>query len=179
MKEKANDSWLSWWSFEARGRSGTSNLTDRDLRIGRAPENDVILEDPDRTVSRFHAELRFENGQYALIDLNSQNGLWMDGQRLPRLTLEPGRPVSVGMFRLLLEADDQRAAAAAAASSRPHDARERHAGWCPDGGTSADAGAWSGRASSATSCAGTGGQSRASASHAETFGRETSRSGVG
>jgi tetratricopeptide (TPR) repeat protein len=88
------------------------DLTDRDLRIGRAPENDVILEDPDRTVSRFHAELRFENGQYSLIDLNSQNGLWMDGQRLPRLTLEPGRPVSVGMFRLLLEADDQRAAAA-------------------------------------------------------------------
>jgi len=90
------------------------DLTDRDLRIGRAPENDVILEDPDRTVSRFHAELRFENGQYALVDLNSQNGLWMDGQRLPRLTLEPGRPVSVGMFWLLLEADDQRAAAAPA-----------------------------------------------------------------
>ena len=67
------------------------DLTDRDLRIGRAPENDVILEDPDRTVSRFHAELRFENGQYSLIDLNSQNGLWMDGQRLPRLTLEPGQ----------------------------------------------------------------------------------------
>jgi tetratricopeptide (TPR) repeat protein len=81
------------------------DLTDRDLRIGRAADNDIVLDDPDRTVSRFHAELRYENGRFVLIDLNSQNGLWMDGQRLPRLALEPGRPVTVGMFRLLLEED--------------------------------------------------------------------------
>ena len=120
------------------------DLTDRDLRIGRAPENDVILEDPDRTVSRFHAELRFENGQYALIDLNSQNGLWMDGQRLPRLTLEPGRPVSVGMFRLLLEADDQRAAAAPPPPVDRTMLASDMPGGAADGRTSADAGAWAG-----------------------------------
>jgi tetratricopeptide (TPR) repeat protein len=89
------------------------DLTDRDLRIGRAADNDIVLDDPDRTVSRFHAELRYENGRFVLIDLNSQNGLWMDGQRLPRLTLEPGRPVTVGMFRLLLEEDGGQAAVAA------------------------------------------------------------------
>jgi tetratricopeptide (TPR) repeat protein len=89
------------------------DLTDRDLRIGRAADNDIVLDDPDRTVSRFHAELRYENGRFVLIDLNSQNGLWMDGQRLPRLALEPGRPVTVGMFRLLLEEDGERTASAA------------------------------------------------------------------
>jgi tetratricopeptide (TPR) repeat protein len=89
------------------------DLTDRDLRIGRAADNDIVLDDPDRTVSRFHAELRYENGRFVLIDLNSQNGLWMDGQRMPRLALEPGRPVTVGMFRLLLEEDGGRVATAA------------------------------------------------------------------
>jgi tetratricopeptide (TPR) repeat protein len=87
-------------------------LTDRDLRIGRVAENDLVLSDPDKTVSRFHAELRFEGGRYVLIDLNSQNGIWQDGRRVQKAVLEPGRPVSLGSFRLVLEED---AAAAGAA----------------------------------------------------------------
>jgi pSer/pThr/pTyr-binding forkhead associated (FHA) protein/tetratricopeptide (TPR) repeat protein len=78
-------------------------LTDRDLRIGRVAENDLVLSDPDKTVSRFHAELRFEGGRYVLIDLNSQNGIWQDGRRVQKAVLEPGRPVSLGSFRLVLE----------------------------------------------------------------------------
>lgn len=80
-------------------------LTDRDLRIGRVAENDLVLSDPDKTVSRFHAELRFEGGRYVLIDLNSQNGIWQDGRRVQKAVLEPGRPVSLGSFRLVLEED--------------------------------------------------------------------------
>lgn len=87
-------------------------LTDRDLRIGRVAENDLVLSDPDKTVSRFHAELRFEGGRYVLIDLNSQNGIWQDGRRVQKAVLEPGRPVSLGSFRLVLEEDVATAGAA-------------------------------------------------------------------
>jgi len=87
-------------------------LTDRDLRIGRVAENDLVLSDPDKTVSRFHAELRFEGGRYVLIDLNSQNGIWQDGRRVQKAVLEPGRPVSLGSFRLVLEEDVAAAGAA-------------------------------------------------------------------
>jgi tetratricopeptide (TPR) repeat protein len=78
-------------------------LTNRDLRVGRGKENDVVLDDPEKTASRAHAELRYENGSYVVIDLNSQNGTWVEGQRVQRATLRPGVPVIMGLFTLLLE----------------------------------------------------------------------------
>lgn len=82
----------------------TVELSERDVRIGRAGQNDVVLEDPDKAVSRFHAELRYENGRYAIIDLNSQNGTWIEGQRIQRVVLDPGVTVMLGPYRLVLEA---------------------------------------------------------------------------
>jgi tetratricopeptide (TPR) repeat protein len=81
----------------------TMDLTGHDLRIGRGAENDVVLEDADKTVSRFHAELRFENDEWILIDLNSQNGSWIDGERIQRASLGPGMTIALGHFRLVLE----------------------------------------------------------------------------
>ena len=81
----------------------TLDLTGHDLRIGRGAENDVVLEDADKTVSRFHAELRFENDEWILIDLNSQNGSWIDGERIQRASLAPGMTIALGHFRLVLE----------------------------------------------------------------------------
>ncbi|MGH9161064.1 MAG: FHA domain-containing protein [Vicinamibacteraceae bacterium] len=78
-------------------------LAKRDLRIGRAPENDIVLQDEDKSVSRYHAELRHEQGDYVLIDVNSQNGIWVDGRRVQRTRLEPGRPVVLGKVRIELE----------------------------------------------------------------------------
>jgi tetratricopeptide (TPR) repeat protein len=81
----------------------TLELSARDFRIGRAAENDVVLEDPEKTVSRFHAELRYENGAYALIDLNSQNGTWIEGERVRRTALGPGQAAVMGNFRIAIE----------------------------------------------------------------------------
>jgi tetratricopeptide (TPR) repeat protein len=80
-------------------------LAERDLRIGRGPDNDLVLEDPDKGVSRLHAELRFQNGHYIIIDLNSQNGTWVEGQRVPRAVIEPNVPIVIGPYRLVLESD--------------------------------------------------------------------------
>src|SRR5262245_42736978 len=86
----------------ADGDTREIELTTRDLRIGRAPENDVALPDPTKGVSRMHAELRYENGRYVVIDLNSQNGTWLDGTRVQRADVASGSEIAVGSYRLVL-----------------------------------------------------------------------------
>jgi hypothetical protein len=81
----------------------------RDWRMGRSETNDIALLDPRKSVSRFHAELREENGRWVFIDLNSQNGSWKEGQRVNRLVLEHGHEVLFGDYKLSFE--DARVAA--------------------------------------------------------------------
>lgn len=78
------------------------NLDGRDLRIGRAAQNDVVLEDATKGVSRLHAELTFENGQYVLRDLNSENGLWVANRRVPKIVMVPNEPVAIGRYTVTL-----------------------------------------------------------------------------
>jgi len=76
----------------------------RDWRIGRSETNDITLLDPRKSVSRFHAELREENGRWVFIDLNSQNGSWnAEGQRINRLVLEHGHEVLFGDYKLAFD----------------------------------------------------------------------------
>ncbi len=77
-------------------------IGDRTLRLGRGDQNDVVLPDPAKSVSRFHAELRIEQGRFIVVDLNSQNGVWVDGRRVPQAALEPGVPVVLGTYQLIL-----------------------------------------------------------------------------
>src|SRR5918993_8097 len=57
-------------------------LADGVLQIGRARDNDIVLTGAEKGVSRVHAELRFENGRYVVVDLQSQNGTWVNGRRV-------------------------------------------------------------------------------------------------
>ena len=86
----------------ADGARREIELTTRDLRIGRSPENDLSLPDPTKGVSRMHAELRYENGRYVIIDLNSQNGTWLDGTRVQRADVASGSEIAIGPYRLSL-----------------------------------------------------------------------------
>jgi pSer/pThr/pTyr-binding forkhead associated (FHA) protein len=78
-------------------------LGPRGLSIGRGAQNDLVLDDPDRTISRFHAEVRLEAGRWVLLDLNSQNGTWVETRRVDRVELRSGVPVRVGPFRLVFD----------------------------------------------------------------------------
>src|SRR5690606_31793932 len=73
----------------------------RDWRMGRSETNDIALLDPRKSVSRCHAELREENGQWYFIDLDSHNGRWSDVQRVTRLLLAHDTEVSFGDYRLV------------------------------------------------------------------------------
>ena len=73
----------------------------REMGVGRGAENDVILADP--SVSREHARLVFEAGQFALEDLNSGNGTFVNGQKISRQRLQHGDEIAFGnaAFRFL------------------------------------------------------------------------------
>jgi hypothetical protein len=85
------------------------------VRIGRSHENDIVLEDGNKSVSRLHAELRWDGRQYVLIDLESQNGTLVDGDRAAASPVFIGSVISVGPFRLVLLDDDGPASMTAAA----------------------------------------------------------------
>lgn len=90
--------------FRGDAQLDARELSDQTVRIGRGAQNDIILEDPGKGVSRNHAELRFEGGRYTLVDLQSQNGIWVSGERVPSVVLEPGVSAALGPFRLMVEA---------------------------------------------------------------------------
>jgi cytochrome P450 / NADPH-cytochrome P450 reductase len=71
------------------------------LRIGRAPDNDIVVSDPG--VSQHHAELRPEAGAYRLVDLGSRNGTFVNEQRVTAARLSEGDLVGIGSatFRLV------------------------------------------------------------------------------
>jgi len=79
-------------------------LTGRTIRLGRGKDNDVVLEDPGKGVSRTHAELRAEGDRYRLVDLESQNGIWVSGERVPSVLLAPGVVAVMGPFRVAINA---------------------------------------------------------------------------
>jgi ABC-type multidrug transport system ATPase subunit len=71
------------------------------MRIGRVPDNDLVL--VDLNVSRHHAELRKSpTGSYEIVDLGSHNGTFVNGQRVTSQVLSEQDLVSIGSstFRL-------------------------------------------------------------------------------
>ncbi len=48
--------------------------------IGKAPGNDIVI--PDSGISRQHASIRMQNGQYVISDLGSLNGIYINGKKL-------------------------------------------------------------------------------------------------
>ncbi len=85
-------------------------LSQLDVRVGRGSDNDVTLQDPDKTLSRHHAELRREGDRWVYLDLNSANGSWMGETRVSRQDLTPGVSIALGDYFLTL-VDDVRPAA--------------------------------------------------------------------
>jgi FHA domain-containing protein len=73
--------------------------------IGRAENNQLVLPDPERTISRVHAQVVFRSGRYAVVDRGSNpisvNGRPLgNGQEAP---LQGGEEIQIGGYRLLVE----------------------------------------------------------------------------
>ena len=71
----------------------------RRVVLGRSKDADVQVPDPN--VSRRHAELRQEGATYWLVDLDSTNGIEINGKRVKELTLEDGARFTIGSTEIV------------------------------------------------------------------------------
>ena len=73
---------------------------EKPTRFGRMDSNEVQL--PSLAVSRWHARIDYVNGQYLLQDLNSANGVYVNGVRIPprpaTTALRPGDRIVIGGY---------------------------------------------------------------------------------
>jgi ABC transport system ATP-binding/permease protein len=86
----------------SRNPSRVHSAPMRRLRIGRAPDNEVVVSD--LSVSRYHAELRrTRRGGYEIADLDSHNGTYLNGQRVTTAPVTETDQIGIGpaTFRLV------------------------------------------------------------------------------
>jgi pSer/pThr/pTyr-binding forkhead associated (FHA) protein len=80
--------------------TGARFLLDADeVSSGRHPDSDIFLDDV--TVSRRHAVFAREGDGYAVRDVGSLNGTYVNRERIDQARLEPGDEVQIGKFRLV------------------------------------------------------------------------------
>ncbi|MBP6632578.1 MAG: FHA domain-containing protein [Kofleriaceae bacterium] len=72
----------------------TVDLVEHVTTIGSVSGNTIVLADPG--VSRKHAGIRRDEGAYELADFGSTNGVYVNGQRVPKKALAAGDVVRVG-----------------------------------------------------------------------------------
>jgi len=79
--------------------AGSRFLLDQPVTsAGRHPGSDIFLDDV--TVSRRHAEFRWENDEVHIIDVGSLNGTYVNRQAAESAVLVNGDEVQIGKFRL-------------------------------------------------------------------------------
>src|SRR5438552_15866160 len=78
--------------------------------VGRDPSNDLSLDDP--SVSGCHCELIITGGSVVIRDLNSTNGIFIDGRRSAGSLLANGQTINVGSVQMTisLSSDEQNTA---------------------------------------------------------------------
>ena len=87
------------------------------VNIGRADYNDLVL--PDESVSTTHAKLQRREGVWVLVDLDSTNGTFIDGDQIKaEAPLAPGATVRFGDISLVFEPTDDAAAVAKGGGTR-------------------------------------------------------------
>ena len=75
------------------------------VNIGRADYNDLVVPDP--SVSTSHAKLQRREGVWVLVDLDSTNGTFVDGEQVKGdAPLVPGATVRLGDVSLVFEPTD-------------------------------------------------------------------------
>jgi pSer/pThr/pTyr-binding forkhead associated (FHA) protein len=66
--------------------------------IGRTDENDVVVNH--RSISRHHAKIVRENGHYHVVDLQSANGVRVNGEEYGKVELRRGDHIDLGHVRM-------------------------------------------------------------------------------
>ncbi|MEO7056941.1 MAG: FHA domain-containing protein, partial [Caldimonas sp.] len=84
----------------------TGHFDETGGNIGRAENNQLVLPDPERTISRVHAQIVYRNGKYAVIDRGS-NAISVNGRPLgngQEAMLQIGDEISIGGYSMRVQA---------------------------------------------------------------------------
>ncbi len=91
--------------------SGERRPLEDETLIGRNRQNDIQIRDP--SVSRYHAIIRYVDGQYLVVDLASTNGTFVNGSEVSRAReLRPGDRIEFGNVNVVFRSDADGEAAA-------------------------------------------------------------------
>jgi pSer/pThr/pTyr-binding forkhead associated (FHA) protein len=75
------------------------SLTDASLTIGRAEDNDIVLQNP--RVSKYHALIEKNGEAHILIDRDSANGVFINGAQIKRHTLNFWDEIQIHPYKLV------------------------------------------------------------------------------
>ncbi len=91
MLERGN---LPWFEFKVGDNAGSYQIASPRLTVGRDASSDWVIPHP--TVSRKHFELLFKDYVYSIVDLNSSNGLKVNGEKVKKIELRHGDIIHAG-----------------------------------------------------------------------------------
>jgi hypothetical protein len=86
-------------TLNANGRR--HEISKRRTVLGRSKDSDIQIEDAN--VSRRHAELRQEGTAYWIVDLDSTNGVEINGRRVKRAKLDNGDTITIGSTDIVFD----------------------------------------------------------------------------
>lgn len=89
------------------------SFSESEILIGRSPECDVLLDNAG--VSRTHAKVLRQGNRVQIVDLNSGNGTFLNGQWVTDAFVNNGDTVGIGKFTLTLKVAEE-----ALADAGPH-----------------------------------------------------------
>ena len=96
--EEARDLGLAKEKITLTAPDGEHEITKRVTLIGREQQADLRLRDPN--ISRRHAELRQRGNDYLIVDLDSTNGVEVNGKQVKSKALQNGDIVTLGTTRV-------------------------------------------------------------------------------
>jgi ABC-type multidrug transport system ATPase subunit/pSer/pThr/pTyr-binding forkhead associated (FHA) protein len=70
-------------------------------RIGRAPDNNIVLDD--LLVSRYHADLIRDGAEFRVVDLGTRNGTYVNGRQVEQAVVRHGDLLSFGHHQMVFD----------------------------------------------------------------------------
>jgi pSer/pThr/pTyr-binding forkhead associated (FHA) protein len=77
-------------------------------RLGRQLDNDIVFHE--ESVSRNHAEIRYEDGKYVIYDKRSTSGTYVNSKRVERCVLNSGDLISLATVQMMFVNNNARLA---------------------------------------------------------------------
>jgi len=93
------------------GRGDPVRMRGRNLTVGRGPANDLVLPDPDRTISTRHLVIEEQGDRIVVLDLSS-NGTFLNYGKVPLgaapTKINDGDVLCIGPYELVVDMSDDR-----------------------------------------------------------------------